>query len=106
VYYLVRCANPPVHVIISSIIAPYDFKAQIIQHISDRLQEPQYRHHDESSAAFALRVKEMIAKYAHLSVLHLVFTLSRRAELKSVHWDGYLKYFKPKVGCLSTALHR
>lgn len=43
--------------------------------------EPQYRRPNESSAAFALRVKEMIAN---------------KAGLKSVHWDGYLKYFKPK----------
>lgn len=43
--------------------------------------DPQVRRADESSTAFAERVKDMIAK---------------QANLVSVPWDGYLKYFKPK----------
>eukprot|EP01029_Cantina_marsupialis_P025179 TRINITY_DN6623_c0_g1_i1.p1 TRINITY_DN6623_c0_g1~~TRINITY_DN6623_c0_g1_i1.p1 ORF type:complete len:547 (-),score=164.37 TRINITY_DN6623_c0_g1_i1:173-1813(-) len=42
--------------------------------------EPQVRHKDETSVEFADRVKEMIAK---------------KANLKSVPWNGYLKYWKP-----------
>lgn len=44
--------------------------------------DPQYRLEGESSTAFARRVKEMIAE---------------QARLISVPWDGYLKYFRPKV---------
>lgn len=44
-------------------------------------QDPQYKKPDESATAFAERVKDMIAKQANLI---------------SVPWDGYLKYFKPK----------
>jgi len=42
--------------------------------------EPQTRRPGKSTTDFASRVKYMIAK---------------RAGLKNVHWDGYLKYFRP-----------
>eukprot|EP00730_Choanoeca_flexa_P016444 TRINITY_DN7768_c0_g1_i1.p1 TRINITY_DN7768_c0_g1~~TRINITY_DN7768_c0_g1_i1.p1 ORF type:complete len:209 (+),score=25.14 TRINITY_DN7768_c0_g1_i1:811-1437(+) len=54
--------------------------------------EPQTKRPGESSAQFAARVKEMIAC---------------EAGLQSVPWDGYFKYFQPKVsGKLSGSLQQ
>lgn len=74
--------------------------------------QPQTRNEDETSAQFAARIKEMIAKYVAASFFARPYVVRLRkhitplctprlciysaAGLKSVPWDGYLKYFQPK----------